>query len=62
MSLIDMLFSKSLRISSGVRGKHGIGAITNLQSNDAAKLYNLSQYLHMLWSGPLYVPLADFWV
>ena len=48
-----MLFSKSLRISSSVRSSYGVGAIVNLQSNDAAKLYNLSQYLHMLWSGPL---------
>lgn len=48
-----MLFSKSLRINSSVRSSYGVGAITNLQSNDASKLYNLSQYLHMLWSGPL---------
>jgi len=50
-----MLFSKSLRISSAVRSSYGVGKITTLQSNDAAKLFNLPQYLHMLWSGPVCV-------
>ena len=44
VALTDMLYTKSLKISSGVKSEYGIGAITNLQSNDAAKLYKLPQY------------------
>jgi hypothetical protein len=33
----------------------GTGQITNLQSNDTSKLYNIPQYLHMIWSGPMQV-------
>ncbi len=55
VGLIDMLYCKSLRISSASRSRLGVGSIVNLQSNDAAKLWNLPQYLHMLWSGPFQV-------
>jgi hypothetical protein len=58
VGLIDMLFRKALRVTSGVRSEMGSGAILNLASNDAAKLWNLPQYLHVLWSGPFQVLLA----
>ena len=53
VGLIDMLYAKSLRITSSVRSTYGVGSIVNLQSNDAAKLYNLAQYAWMLVSAPL---------
>ena len=56
---MDMLYTKSLRISSAARAAVGVGAIVNLQSNDASKLWNLPQYGHMLWSGPFQ---ARFWL
>ena len=50
-----MLYCKSLRVSSAAKASLGVGSIVNLQSNDASKLWNLPQYLHMLWSGPFQV-------
>ena len=55
VGLIDMLYCKSLRVSSSAKAGLGVGSIVNLQSNDASKLWNLPQYLHMLWSGPFQV-------
>ena len=55
-----MLYCKSLRISSSAKAALGVGSIVNLQSNDASKLWNLPQYLHMLWSGPFQVWLDEF--
>lgn len=53
--LVDMLYSKSLRMTSSAKTDVGTGTIVNLQSNDAAKLWKLPQYLHMIWSGPLQI-------
>lgn len=53
--LVDMLYSKSLRMTSSAKAEVGTGTIVNLQSNDAAKLWKLPQYLHMIWSGPLQI-------
>ena len=54
-SLIDSLYQKSLRISQAAKMELGSGAVVNLQSNDAAKLWKLPQYLHMLWSAPFQI-------
>lgn len=51
ISLIDMLYDKSLRITSAVKSDMGAGTIANLQSNDAAKLWSLVLYLHVVWNG-----------
>ncbi|KAL4446696.1 hypothetical protein ABPG77_007940 [Micractinium sp. CCAP 211/92] len=55
IGLVDALYRKSLRISSAARAEHGAGKIVNLQSNDAAKLWSIPQYLHMIWSGPFQI-------
>lgn len=55
ISLVDMLYRKSLRITAASKGKMGVGAIVNLQSNDASKLWSMAQYLHIIWSGPFQV-------
>jgi ATP-binding cassette, subfamily C (CFTR/MRP), member 1 len=54
-SLIQFLYAKSLRISLAAKAALGEGSVANLQSNDAAKLYNLAQYGHVIWSGPFQV-------
>jgi len=53
--LIGTLYDKALRIDSTAKGEMGVGAIVNLQANDASKLYKLPQYLHMLWSAPFQI-------
>lgn len=44
-ALVDMLYKKSLKVSAAAKSDAGVGAIVNLQSNDAAKLWSLPQYL-----------------
>eukprot|EP00887_Chlorella_sp_A99_P003460 scaffold7.g3460.t1 len=55
VGLVDMLFSKALRVDAAAHSELGAGSIVNLQSNDAAKLWSLPQYLHMIWSGPFQI-------
>ncbi|KAK9797814.1 hypothetical protein WJX73_000524 [Symbiochloris irregularis] len=55
VGLVDMLYRKALKVGCSARSEFGIGSIVNLQSNDAAKLWNLAQYLHMLWSAPFQI-------
>lgn len=53
--LVQMIYRKSLRITSAVKSGKGVGAIVNLQSNDASKLWSLPSYLHIIWSGPFQI-------
>eukprot|EP00884_Botryococcus_braunii_P017606 jgi/Botrbrau1/4529/Bobra.60_2s0019.2 len=55
IALITTLHRKSLRITSASRIERGAGTIVTLMSNDAAKIWNLPQYIHMLWSGPFQI-------
>eukprot|EP00889_Picochlorum_renovo_P004424 jgi/Picre1/31454/NNA_006806.t1 len=67
--LVNSLYEKSLRLAAGKVSDLGVGSIVNLQSNDAAKLWKLPQYLHMIWSGPfqilavmgLLIRIIHFW-
>ena len=59
IGLVDMLYRKSLRITAASKGRMGVGAIVNLQSNDASKLWGMAQFLHILWSGPFQVMLLQ---
>jgi len=53
--LVTTLYQKALRVTTSAKADQGVGAIVNLQSNDASKLWNLPQYLHILWSGPFQI-------
>jgi hypothetical protein len=53
--LIQLLYVKSLAISCAARSSLGVGAILNLQSNDASKIWGLPTYGHVLWNGPFQV-------
>ena len=53
--LLEMLYRKSLRVSGAVKARMGTGAIVNLQSNDAAKMWMLPGYVHMIWNGPFQI-------
>jgi len=54
-ALVDALYAKALRVSAAARDARGSGAVANLMSNDAAKIWALPSYIHMLWSAPLQV-------
>jgi hypothetical protein len=49
--LLEMLYSKALRISGAVKSAMGVGPIVNLQSNDAAKIWAMPSYAHMVGRG-----------
>lgn len=52
-ALGQALYAKSLRMSLPARAAMGgAGAIANLQSNDAEKVWRLANYGHVVWSGP----------
>jgi len=53
VQLVSAIYRKALRVSAGGYAKIGSGKVNNLQSNDAAKLWNMPQYLHQLWNAPL---------
>jgi len=53
VQLVSAIYRKALTIGSSGYAKIGSGKVNNLQSNDAAKLWNMPQYLHQLWNAPL---------
>lgn len=53
--LIALLYDKVLRISTSAKSSIGVGTILNLQSNDAAKIWRIPQYLHIIWNGPFQI-------
>lgn len=55
IDMIQLLYEKSVRVTSAVKSDMGVGAIVNLQSNDAAKLWGMPLFLHIVWNGPFQV-------
>ena len=54
-ALVQFVYDKSLKISLRSKAVLGSGVVNNLQSNDAAKIWNIPQYGHVLWSAPFQV-------
>ena len=52
VGVLDMLYQKSMRLGVDVRNARGIGAVVNLQSNDASKVWMMPTYIHLLWNAP----------
>lgn len=57
-ALISSIYRKALRISSAAKKNTTVGEIVNLMSVDAQKFFELTSYLHVLWSGPMVIGLA----
>jgi ATP-binding cassette subfamily C (CFTR/MRP) protein 1 len=53
--LVTLIYQKSLKLSNGEKAGRTTGDIVNLQSVDAVRIADLSQYGHMAWSGPFQV-------
>ncbi len=47
--MISTIYAKALRINNAVKSEMGVGAITNLQSNDASKVWGAVVFLNVLW-------------
>ena len=55
VQLMDMVYSKALRLSTVNVAARGAGGIVNLQTNDVNKLERFPVYMHGIWEGPLQV-------
>lgn len=59
--LVDLLF-QALVISNGARRTSTVGEIVNLMSVDAQRFMDLVTYINMVWSAPLQVVLALYFL
>lgn len=56
------VYKKSLTLSPKSRKESTSGEIVNLMSVDSSRLMDLTSYLHILWSGPLQISLALYFL
>ena len=53
---------QAIRISNGARKESTVGEIVNLMAVDAQRLTDLTNYLNMIWSAPLQIALAVYFL
>ncbi|TYJ52875.1 hypothetical protein B9479_006510 [Cryptococcus floricola] len=56
--LVTMIYRKSLVLSNGEKAGRTTGDIVNLQSVDAVRIADVTQYGHIAWSGPFQILIA----
>ncbi|XP_049764041.1 multidrug resistance-associated protein 1 isoform X1 [Schistocerca cancellata] len=61
-AVIAAVYRKALRMSNSARKESTVGEIVNLMSVDAQKLMDLTTYLNMIWSAPLQIALALYFL
>ncbi|XP_063702153.1 multidrug resistance-associated protein 1 isoform X3 [Culicoides brevitarsis] len=61
-ALIAAIYRKSLVISNAARKESTVGEIVNLMAVDAQRFMDLTTYINMLWSAPLQIGLALFFL
>lgn len=61
-ALVSMIYRKALRISNVARKESTVGEIVNLMAVDAQKFVDLTAYLNMIWSAPLQIILALYFL
>ncbi|XP_059614039.1 multidrug resistance-associated protein 1-like [Phlebotomus argentipes] len=61
-ALISAIYRKALRVSSSAKKDTTVGEIVNLMAVDAHRFFELVSYLHLLWSGPLVMALALYFL
>ncbi|XP_062915140.1 multidrug resistance-associated protein 1 isoform X1 [Mobula hypostoma] len=61
-AIIGAVYRKALVISNAARKTSTVGEIVNLMSVDAQKFMDLITYLNMIWSAPLQVILAMYFL
>uniref|UniRef100_A0A0P4Y794 ABC-type glutathione-S-conjugate transporter n=1 Tax=Daphnia magna TaxID=35525 RepID=A0A0P4Y794_9CRUS len=61
-SIVSSIYRKAIKISSSSRKESTVGEIVNLMSVDAQRLMDLTTYLNMLWSAPLQIALAIYFL
>uniref|UniRef100_A0A1B6EGY9 ABC-type glutathione-S-conjugate transporter n=1 Tax=Clastoptera arizonana TaxID=38151 RepID=A0A1B6EGY9_9HEMI len=61
-ALISAIYRKALRMSNSARKESTVGEIVNLMAVDAQRFMDLTAYLNMIWSAPLQIALALFFL
>lgn len=61
-ALISAIYRKALRMSNTARKESTVGEIVNLMSVDAQRFTDLTAYLNMIWSAPLQIALALYFL
>ncbi|KAI8611102.1 P-loop containing nucleoside triphosphate hydrolase protein [Chytriomyces sp. MP71] len=61
-AVITAIYQKALRLSPAARQKSTVGEIVNLMSVDAGRIGDLTTYFHIIWSGPLQICLALYFL
>lgn len=61
-ALVGAIYKKALRLSNAARKESTVGEIVNLMAVDAQRFMDLTTYINMLWSAPLQIGLALFFL
>ncbi|MGH0124218.1 UNVERIFIED_CONTAM: hypothetical protein FKN15_024647 [Acipenser sinensis] len=61
-SIVGAVYRKALIITNAARRTSTVGEIVNLMSVDAQRLVDLMTYINMIWSAPLQVVLALYFL
>lgn len=61
-ALVGSIYKKALRLSNAARKESTVGEIVNLMAVDAQRFMDLTTYINMLWSAPLQIGLALFFL
>ncbi|XP_034253299.1 multidrug resistance-associated protein 1-like isoform X3 [Thrips palmi] len=61
-ALVSAIYRKALRMSNSARKESTVGEIVNLMSVDAQRFIDLTAYINMIWSAPLQIALALYFL
>ncbi|KAK3091915.1 hypothetical protein FSP39_023706 [Pinctada imbricata] len=61
-ALISAIYRKMLNLSNTARKNATVGEIVNLMSVDAQRFMDLMTYIHTIWSGPLQIIIALYFL
>ena len=61
-ALISAIYRKALVMSNSARKESTVGEIVNLMAVDAQRFMDLTTYINMLWSAPLQIALALYFL
>ncbi|XP_036307045.1 ATP-binding cassette sub-family C member 3 isoform X1 [Pipistrellus kuhlii] len=60
--IIGVIYRKALVITNSVKRESTVGELVNLMSVDAQRITDIAPFLNMLWSGPLQIVLAIYFL
>lgn len=61
-ALVGAIYKKALRLSNAARKESTVGEIVNLMAVDAQRFLELTSYINALWSAPLQIILALYFL